>query len=155
MLLYDLALLTPYQFTFRCFTPELAQVLCGFASSPHGIIVKSFNVELAPVTVVETPQPAPVYYQPTPTAEAPRRDPLAERYGMAGRYGGMGGPGGRDGYMRPPPPTYTPPPVAAPVVAAPPPAAPRLVINEKQLKVTMLVDVVKLQPTKKSARGTE
>src|ERR1051325_5306543 len=31
----ELAILTPYQFSFRCFTPELAQVLCGFASSPH------------------------------------------------------------------------------------------------------------------------
>lgn len=156
----DLAVITPYQFTFRCFTPELAQVLCGFASSPHGLIVKSFNVELAPITAVETTQAPLVYYQPTSTAEAPRRDPLAERYGMAGRYGmggragGMGGPGGRDGYMRPPP-TYAPPPVAAPGVAAPPPTVPRLVLNEKQLKVTMLVEVVKLQPTKKSARGTE
>ena len=147
----DLALLTPYQFTFRCFTPELAQVLCGFASSPHGIIVKSFNVELAPVTAVETPQAAPVYYQPAPTAEMPRRDPLADRYGMAGRYGGMGG---RDGYMRPQP-TYAPPPVAAPMMVAPPPTTPRPVLNEKQLKVTMLVDVVKLQPAKKPARGTE
>jgi hypothetical protein len=36
----NLAVLTPYQITFRSFSPEIAQVLAGFASSPHGFIVK-------------------------------------------------------------------------------------------------------------------
>ena len=43
----NLAVLTPYQITFRSFSPEIAQVLAGFASSPHGFIVKSINVQPA------------------------------------------------------------------------------------------------------------
>src|SRR5438876_6418511 len=37
----DLAVLTPYELTFRCFTPELAAVLSGFASSPYALLVKT------------------------------------------------------------------------------------------------------------------
>jgi hypothetical protein len=139
----ELAVLTPYQITFRSFTPELALVLCGFANSPKGIIVKSINVELAPVTVVEA-TPAPVMiYTPAPVVETPRptqpNSAFLERYGRYGLGKDAGG-------MRPPP-TYTPPPVAAPV-AAPVSTAPRAVLNEKQIKVTMLVQVVKLLPRK-------
>lgn len=43
----NLAVLTPYQVTFRSFTPELAQVLAAFASSPHCFIVKAVNVQPA------------------------------------------------------------------------------------------------------------
>ncbi len=43
----DLALLTPYQVTFRGFSPEIARVLQGFASSSHGFIVKNINVQPA------------------------------------------------------------------------------------------------------------
>src|SRR5262245_18807817 len=39
----DLAVLTPYEVKFRCFTPELAQAISGFANSPHGLIVKTIN----------------------------------------------------------------------------------------------------------------
>lgn len=138
----SLAILTPYQFTIRCFTPELAQVLCGFASSPYGIIVKGFTIEPAPVTIAEgagQPVPSVVYVQqpvtPTTSEDSARRM-FMERYG--GRYG----PGaGKDAMMRPPP-QATPLPVAAPVAA---PAKPVTVLNEKQLKVTMLVQVVKLK----------
>ena len=43
----ELAILTPYAVTFRCFTPELAAVLAGFAASPYGFIVKGVNVSPA------------------------------------------------------------------------------------------------------------
>ena len=43
----NLAVLTPYQITFRSFSPEIGVVLAGFASSPHGFIVKGINVQLA------------------------------------------------------------------------------------------------------------
>src|SRR5262249_17931574 len=33
----ELATLTPYQVSFRCFSPELALVLSGFASSPYAV----------------------------------------------------------------------------------------------------------------------
>ena len=43
----DLAVITPYVITFRCFTPELARVISGFANSPNPFIVKSINVQPA------------------------------------------------------------------------------------------------------------
>src|SRR5207253_2234242 len=50
-----LAVISPYELTFRCFSPELASVLAGFASSPLGLLVKSINVEAAPAGAAETP----------------------------------------------------------------------------------------------------
>ena len=47
----DLAVLTPWQITFLAFSPEIAQVLDGFAASPHAIIVKGINVQPAEATV--------------------------------------------------------------------------------------------------------
>ena len=43
----DLAVFTPYEVTFRCFSQDLAGVLSSFASSPHGFIVKGINVQPA------------------------------------------------------------------------------------------------------------
>ncbi len=43
----DMAVLTPYQITFRSFSPEIARVLAGFESSPHGFIIKGINVQRA------------------------------------------------------------------------------------------------------------
>ena len=43
----DLAMLAPYQVTFRAFSPEIARALEGFASSPHGFIVKTISVQPA------------------------------------------------------------------------------------------------------------
>jgi hypothetical protein len=41
------ATLTPYVVTFRSFSPEIAQVFAAFANSPHGFVIKSFNVQPA------------------------------------------------------------------------------------------------------------
>ena len=43
----ELAILTPYEITFRSFSPELASVLSGFANSPDGLVAKTINVEQA------------------------------------------------------------------------------------------------------------
>jgi len=43
----ELAVSVPYEVTFRCFTPELAGVLTGFANSEYGLIVKGVNLEVA------------------------------------------------------------------------------------------------------------
>jgi len=43
----DLAVFTPYQVTFRCFSQDLAGVLSSFAASSHGFIVKDINVQPA------------------------------------------------------------------------------------------------------------
>jgi hypothetical protein len=43
----DLAIVTPYVITFRCFTPELSRVMAGFAASSNTFIIKSINVQPA------------------------------------------------------------------------------------------------------------
>lgn len=101
----DLAVLTPYQITFQCFTPELAAVLSGFSSSPQGFIVKGFDVQPLGQTGA--------------TTEASSSNPYDERAGM---YGGV----------QPVAQTRTPV------------GGLQTVIDEKQLRVTMQVDVVRL-----------
>jgi len=142
----DLAVLTPYELTFRCFSPELAAVLTAFASSPYSLVVKGFNVEPAaagavdPLTGAALPEitfsqsPQPVYI-PQPVARQTEADVFAKRYGV--NKGGLT-----------PPPAYTPPPVAAPGVATALQPKVQTVLDERQLKVTMLVYVIKLLPPK-------
>ena len=142
----ELAVMSPYEITFRCFSPELAAVLAGFASSPCGLmLVKTINVELAPAsaageqaaasmiqpTVAYTPPP------PQPRMAAPRSpgEVFADRYGR-----GAGAPPPR--YA--PAPTYTPPVTPAPAPTPVNRGGLPLVLDEKQLKVTLMLDVVKL-----------
>jgi hypothetical protein len=97
----NLAVLTPYQITFRSFSPEIGVVLAGFATSPRGFIVKGINVQLAGAAGATSPDamaPAPV---PAPGA------PLAPARGGA-----------------------------------------HVVLNEQLLRVTLVVEVVKLLPKK-------
>jgi hypothetical protein len=95
-----LAVLTPYEVVFHCFSGELAGVLSGFADSPHGFVVKGINVDPGGVS-------------------AP-----------ADAGGGMSG--------------------FAPVAAAPasPKGAPQVLVDEKQLKVTLALTLIRLLPTK-------
>jgi hypothetical protein len=101
--------ITPYQVTFQCFTPELANVISSFANQQHTVVVKTLNIQ--PVDLM-----------------------MGGDMGMAGGYGGgyPGASGDRYG--------ATPPPVVSgrglPTV-----------IDEKKLKVTMLLDFVKILPT--------
>lgn len=138
------AILSPYELTFRCFSPELAAVLAGFASSPNGLIVKTINVEVAgtvPTEVSATPQPTtptPVYVQPQPTASAEAAE--RARYGMD-----MRGQGNRYGEGSQKFPTYPQPQYVAPVAAAPKGGGGLpVVVDEKQLKVTLQLVAVKL-----------
>ena len=136
-----MAVLTPYEVTFHCFSPELAGVLAGFANSPHGFIVQYLNVEPAPAGAVE-PTPAPVtpVYIPQPIAPTPSTNPSEERRdnmaAFRARYGI--GPGGPKPQAPPQPQPYQPVAVAAQ------PKGPQTVIDEKKLRVTMLVQIVKL-----------
>jgi hypothetical protein len=95
----NLAVLTPYQITFRSFSPEVGEVLAGFASSPHGFIVKSINVQLAGAVAATSPD-----------AAAPQ-----------------------------------PPPGPAPAVV-PGRGGLQTVLNEQLLRVTLVVEIVKLLP---------
>jgi hypothetical protein len=69
----NLAVITPYTVVFRAFSPEIAQVLAGFASSPNCFIVKSINVQPAGDASVGTPTMGmePGRYQPTMGVPAP------------------------------------------------------------------------------------
>jgi hypothetical protein len=145
----ELAVLSPYEVTFRCFSSELATVLAGYASSPCGmIIVKTINVESAPaVEAPGGPMGAPAalapgynYAPPPPSAAPPPRsaeDSFAARYGMRGRR-----PAPRPTPQ--PTPTYYAPPTAPPANKGGLP----LVLDEKQLRVTLMLNVVKLVSTK-------
>jgi len=126
-----LAVLTPYVITFRSFTPELARVISGFATSSNAFIVKSINV------------------QPANGASA-SADAGAAPGGYPGGYpaaqpGGM--PPGMMGRMNRG--EYYPPPAAAPV-AAPQPVPGKgglqIVLKEQLLQITLEVELVKLLP---------
>jgi len=141
----DLAVLTPYEVSFRCYTPELAEVLEGMAATPYGLMVKSINVEPAPSTTITVPgiesayAPQPVYYQPAPLA-SPGLD--RDRYGLgaaaAARYGGRGRGEGSE--------YRSPAAQPLPVAAAAPVARPGLktILDERQLRVTMMIQAVKI-----------
>ncbi|HOX58352.1 MAG TPA: Amuc_1100 family pilus-like protein [Candidatus Paceibacterota bacterium] len=153
----ELAVMSPYEVVFHCFSSELAGVLAGFASSPCGLVVKTINVEPAPAAIpaaaaydqpfAAAPMPAPVpAYTPPPrpapsqAAEGPAVDTFAARYGMRA-------PAPRPAPVRPAytPPVYTPQ-AAAPASRGGLPTA----LDEKQLKVTLMVYVVKLVPSKQA-----
>lgn len=144
----ELAILTPYEISFRSFSPELAGVLAGFAQSRYGFIVKAVNVEPAAASVTDPSAVAPTYAQPVyapPVAAPATRTMLAEEGGgaaaaMRARYGAIGAN-----------PYGAYPPVAqpAPVAAAPVKSGLQILLKEKQLKVTLLVHVVKLLPPQK------
>jgi len=123
----ELAILSPYEITFRCFSPELAAVLSTFASSPNGIVVKTVDVEAA-------------------TSSLPGSENLG------------GGPGASTPNPFPPggfPPNRQYPPGAGNPAypSATPATAPRrgslpIVLDERKLRVTMALTVVKLLPPK-------
>lgn len=121
----DLAVLTPYVVTFRCFTPELGRVISAFATSSNAFLIKSINV------------------LPAGAATGPGEPGVGMPGGYPGGYPpGMGMPGrylGGEGYM--------PPPTAVPV-AQPTPGRGGLptVLKEQLLRVTMEIEVVKLLP---------
>ncbi len=134
----QLAVLSPYELTFRCFSPELASVLSGFGSSPFGFLVKSLNVELAPASAAApenpaTPAPAaePVRVAPTPvrTAESDA-EMMRRRYGL------------NPGVVAPAPVPVAPAPAGAP--AQVPKGGLPTVLDQKELKITMMLNVVKL-----------
>ena len=138
------AVVTPYEFTFQGFSGELASVLDGFSRSPHCLIVKNVNVEPAGATSTEG-EPAPVMYStpgvsvPVPEAAPSPAEVMRRRYGLRAP-GGMRG--AADRYQQ-----NVPAPVTT--VAAPIRRGPETVLDEKPLKITMLIDSVRLPPRPK------
>jgi hypothetical protein len=60
---------SPYEVTFNCLSSDLAAVLQGFLSSPHGLIVKAIQAEPAVEVAAANPAGAP----PGPVGTVPRR----------------------------------------------------------------------------------
>ncbi|MCE0497806.1 MAG: Amuc_1100 family pilus-like protein [Methylacidiphilales bacterium] len=138
-----LAVLTPYEVTFRGFSAELAAVLAGYASSPYGLVVKTINVEAAPavatdVTATENPTMGRIYAPPQPIAPAPRPMSAEQRYEE--RYG----PPRTNPNMRPAPLRVEPVASSVPAPAVRKGGLPT-VLDEKQLKITLFIEVVKMQ----------
>lgn len=123
----EMAILAPYEVQLECFSAELASVLAGFASTPHGFIVKSVNVVPASGTAAVTPGATP--YE-NPYAQAYTPEALRAR----GVYGNP----------------YNPYAAAAAAAAAAQAPATRgglqTVLDEKPLSVTLVLDVVRLLP---------
>jgi hypothetical protein len=95
----QLAVLTPYEVAFHCFSTELAGVVAGFANDPHGFVVKAINVEPgALTTVTDTGGGAPLATTPATPSTGKGNLPV--------------------------------------------------MVDEKQLKVTLVVNLVKLLPRK-------
>jgi hypothetical protein len=147
----ELAVLSPYEVTFRCFSSELASVLAGFAASPCGLVVKSINVESAPAAGAGTEPMGPAvsatpYAPPGPSPAAPASSAearMAERYGVRGRPGGGTAFSERYGNRAGPSPAaqrYVPP--VAPAAPASRGGLP-IILDEKQLKVTLMLLAVK------------
>lgn len=87
----DLAVLTPYLITIRCFTPELARVLAGFATATNAFIVKALNVQPAgasaalPADAAAAPGSMPMMRMPgefAPPPMAPAPQPVAGKGGL-------------------------------------------------------------------------
>jgi hypothetical protein len=147
----ELAVITPYEVTFLCFSTELAGVISAMSASPHSLIVKGFNVEhtggtggVDPATgqpmsgeYAINPVPQPLYapQQPAPLP-TPQRNSGAEEAAVFARRYGKGGLT----------PTPTPAPQPVPGIVAPVVPKVQTILDEKQLRVTMLIYVVKLLP---------
>jgi hypothetical protein len=150
----ELAVLSPYEVTFRCFSSELAAVLSGFATSPCGLLVKTINVESAPASATEAALPGATAGPFTPSVPSPVASPnplearataearMAERYGLGGRGSAdRYGLGGRGSPRPPPQQAYVPP-----VAAAPAPVSRGglpIALDERQLKITLMLNAVK------------
>ena len=113
----NLAVFMPYEVTFRCFSQDLANVLSGFASSPHGFIVKGINVQPASGdTTAASPTGAPPLGMPDqPAVPFGRPSPYGRPFAPAGLP-----PAGRGGLQT--------------------------VLNEQLLSITLEVEIVKLLP---------
>jgi hypothetical protein len=141
----EIATVTPYEISIRCFSSELADILAGFANSPHCLIVRALNVDPAVAgSTGGAGMGAGFGSEPAPTMPG-AFVPSGAAPGMVGRPG-FGFPGVPGVPLAPGafPPQPAP---AAPGVAAPKGGLPTL-LDEKQLKVTLLIDVVKFLPKK-------
>jgi hypothetical protein len=112
----QLAVVTPYVVSFRCFTPELSRVLAAFATSTNAFLIKSINI-----------QPAGAGAASAASADMPLGMPA-------------GPPGMMPGMM-----PIMPTPAVAPGSVAPAVKGTLVtVLKEQQLRVSLELEIVKL-----------
>ncbi len=122
------AAIFPYEVTFQCFSSELSDVIDGLRLAGDFYLLKTINIE--PAGAADPSASANATATAGSIAGPGGMDPaLASRYGLGGRYGGRYGGGAVQ-------------PAPAPAVAPTKPNEP--VLDEKPLKVTMGVEVIKL-----------
>jgi hypothetical protein len=119
---------SPYEITFHSYSSDLAQVMTAFRKSPFGLVVKAVQVEPEEGMKADAPGSPPPQPESTPrlpTARQPRQVPPNPT--VQGR------------------PPLQPPPNPLPYPGARRAAAdrPTILLNEKRLKVTVLLYVVK------------
>jgi hypothetical protein len=113
--------ITPYQVAFRCFDSELGGVIASFANQPNGIMVRTLEVE--PAEMAGTEMNGQPQFQPAPTFNS------------------------RNPHDMPMPTMPTPAaPAASPTPRATTGGLP-IIVDENRLKVSMLLEVVKISPT--------
>jgi hypothetical protein len=118
----ELAVVTPYELSFRSFSPELAGVLSGFANSPDGLVVKTVNVEqVGANTTADASGNAIPGQAPVPPVPGIPGQPTVDRFG------------------RPIPGAGTTPAAASATAGKGLP----IVLDEKQLRITITLMVVK------------
>jgi hypothetical protein len=112
----DLAVVTPYEVTFHCFSPELGNVLAGLANNANGVTVKALNVDSSTMgSAVTRPNEA------MPMVGYPPNMPNSPMPGTS--VSGTAIPAIKRGGLP-------------------------IVLDEKQIKVTMMMNVIKLLPPK-------
>ncbi|HOB99901.1 MAG TPA: Amuc_1100 family pilus-like protein [Verrucomicrobiota bacterium] len=121
------AVLTPYEFTFHCFTPELNRVVESLYRSPHAFLLKSVVVDTSPSQLLE--RPADGSAEPMGPMMMPGMN-MAQLQMML-RYGGRGA-------MRyaTPPPQEVPPPTARGGLTP--------LLDEKPFRAVLWVESVRL-----------
>jgi len=120
----------PYEVVFHAFSTDLATALQSFYKSTNGVLVKAVAVEVA---AAEVPQPninQPVAPLPRPAVPPTTPPP--------------GGP-------RPLPPQRT---VGAAAVPAKAPEGLKTVLNERLLKITLVLEVLRTLPPQNSTQKT-
>jgi len=123
---------SPYELTFYGYSSQLAQIMNSFNRSSFGLVMKVLQVEPEDGVKLEVPggQPPP----PDPLPPRPGGPPPPRRAFP-----------GQPGAPRPgtPPPIVRPQAAAATAAARRPADRPVILLNEKRLKVTVLLYVVK------------
>ena len=138
----NLAVITPFQVTFRSFSPEVGQVIAGFAASPHGFIVKSISVQpagAAATTETSARETAMPMLATLETVEPILGQPSHLPPGLRGPSAPPAGP---------PPAAQPPGPPGGQPTISPGRGGLQTVLNEQLLRVTLVVEVVKLLPKK-------